>query len=143
MIHSVAPVEDQQGWGNVMYIPAAPMCPRNERYRRPVREAFLTGSSPSDFPEEHYERSWPDRFAVEDLNETGRRVGLGLRLGSIWRRSGGPLSGDRSATWASSHFTTSLRRTMSAAAVRRSRRSGVGIVSASWIASACCWMSNG
>jgi hypothetical protein len=24
MIHSVAPVQDQQGWGNVMYIPAAP-----------------------------------------------------------------------------------------------------------------------
>lgn len=26
VIHSVAPVENQQGWGNVMYIPAAPMC---------------------------------------------------------------------------------------------------------------------
>lgn len=26
VIHAVAPVEDQQGWGNVMYIPAAPMC---------------------------------------------------------------------------------------------------------------------
>jgi hypothetical protein len=77
LIHSVAPVEDQQGWGNVMYIPAAPMCPRNERYRSSVRDAFLTGSSPSDFPEEHYERSWPDRFSVDDLNETGRR-GLGL-----------------------------------------------------------------
>ena len=25
VIHSVAPVENQQGWGNVMYIPAAPM----------------------------------------------------------------------------------------------------------------------
>ena len=32
MIHSVAPVRDQQGWGNVMYIPAAPWCPRNETY---------------------------------------------------------------------------------------------------------------
>ncbi len=26
VIHSVAPVENQQGWGNVMYIPAAPLC---------------------------------------------------------------------------------------------------------------------
>ena len=34
MIHSVAPVQDQQGWGNVMYIPAAPWCPRNEQLRR-------------------------------------------------------------------------------------------------------------
>jgi Protein of unknown function (DUF1479) len=77
MIHSVAPVTGQRGWGNVMYIPAAPWCARNERYAPSVREAFLTGSSPGDFPEEHYERDWPNRFAVEDLNATGRR-GLGL-----------------------------------------------------------------
>jgi hypothetical protein len=77
MIHSVAPVTGQRGWGNVMYIPAAPWCPRNERYAASVREAFLTGSSPADFPAEHYERSWPDRFAADQLNQTGRR-GLGL-----------------------------------------------------------------
>jgi Protein of unknown function (DUF1479) len=79
MIHSVAPVTNQQGWGNVMYIPAAPWCPRNEEYGTSVREAFRTGSSPGDFPAEHYERTWPDRFHVEDLNETGRR-GLGFGL---------------------------------------------------------------
>ena len=77
MIHSVAPVENQQGWGNVMYIPAAPWCPRNERYSSSVREAFLTGSSPSDFPAENYEQSWPNRFQPDQLNETGRR-GLGI-----------------------------------------------------------------
>ena len=71
--HGVAPVEDQQGWGNVMYIPAAPWCPRNEAYAARVREAFLAGDSPSDFPEEHYERGWPDRFQSGQLNETGRR----------------------------------------------------------------------
>jgi hypothetical protein len=80
MIHSVAPVTDQRGWGNVMYIPAAPWCPRNEDYAASLREAFRTGSSPDDFPAEHYERSWPDRFHREDLNETGRR-GLGFSLG--------------------------------------------------------------
>jgi hypothetical protein len=77
MIHSVAPVTDQKGWGNVMYIPAAPWCPRNEEYAKNVRDAFLTGSSPSDFPEEHYEREWADRFHEDQLNQTGRR-GLGL-----------------------------------------------------------------
>jgi hypothetical protein len=77
MIHSVAPVENQQGWGNFMYIPAAPWCPRNERYPAEVCEAFTTGSSPSDFPEEHYERTWTNRFQPEDLNEAGRS-GLGL-----------------------------------------------------------------
>jgi hypothetical protein len=60
-----------------MYIPAAPWCPRNEKYAADVREAFLTGSSPSDFPEEHYERDWAGRFRAEQLNRTGRR-GLGL-----------------------------------------------------------------
>jgi len=77
MVHSVAPVTDQKGWGNVMYIPAAPWCPRNEEYAKNVREAFLTGSSPTDFPEEHYERAWVDRFHEDQLNQTGRR-GLGL-----------------------------------------------------------------
>ena len=77
MIHSVAPVENQQGWGNVMYIPAAPWCPRNETYSATVREAFVTGSSPSDFPDENYERGWPNRFHLDDLNDIGRR-GLGL-----------------------------------------------------------------
>ena len=77
MIHGVAPVQNQKGWGNVMYIPAAPWCPRNERYAAAVREAFRTGSSPSDFPDENYERDWANRFTAADLNHTGRR-GLGL-----------------------------------------------------------------
>ena len=77
MIHSVAPVTGQRGWGNVMYIPAAPWCPRNEQYAASARDAFLTGSSPADFPAEHYERTWPDRFGPDQLNDIGRR-GLGL-----------------------------------------------------------------
>jgi hypothetical protein len=77
LIHSVAPVTAQQGWGNVMYIPAAPWCPRNERYAVAVRSALATGSSPDDFPPEHYERTWTGRFPVTDLSEAGRR-GLGL-----------------------------------------------------------------
>ncbi len=78
MIHSVAPVRNQRGWGNVMYIPAAPWCPRNETYAASVRDAFITGSSPADFPAEHYERDWPNRFRYEDLNVTGRRsLGIG------------------------------------------------------------------
>lgn len=76
LIHSVAPVAGQQGWGNVMYIPAAPWCPRNAAYAGSVREAFRSGSSPDDFPAEHYERDWAGRFRYEQLNEIGRR-GLG------------------------------------------------------------------
>ena len=88
MVHSVAPVTNQQGWGNVMYIPAAPWCPRNERYAASVRDAFRTGSSPTDFPDEHYERTWPDRFQPADLNEIGRR-GLGLLEALCTRRAAG------------------------------------------------------
>ena len=78
MVHAVEDVVDQQGWGNVMYIPAAPWCPRNERYSIGVREAFATGASPSDFPSENYEVDWVDRFTEADLNDIGRR-GLGLK----------------------------------------------------------------
>jgi hypothetical protein len=77
LVHSVAPVKNQQGWGNVMYIPAAPWCAKNETYAASVREAFLSGRSPSDFPAEDYEADWPNRFSPTDLNETGRR-GLNL-----------------------------------------------------------------
>ncbi|WP_446663885.1 YbiU family protein [Flexivirga sp. B27] len=77
MIHGVDSVQDQQGWGNVMYIPAAPWCPRNETYAESVRAAFAAGDSPTDFPAEHYERDWTGRFTEAELNETGRR-GLGL-----------------------------------------------------------------
>ena len=46
-------------------------------YAAEVRRAFEAGDSPSDFPAEGYEAQWPDRFATEQLNETGRR-GLDL-----------------------------------------------------------------
>ena len=73
LVHGVAPVLDQKGWGNVMYIPAAPWCPRNRVYAPIAFDAFSTGSSPSDFPAEHYERDWPNRFSVEELNEVRTR----------------------------------------------------------------------
>lgn len=78
MIHSVAPVEKQQGWGNVVYIPAAPWCRKNATYVEAVCKAFLAGNSPPDFPAENYEANWNNRFREEDLNDIGRQS-LGLR----------------------------------------------------------------
>ncbi|MGD3111860.1 YbiU family protein [Streptomyces sp. YGL11-2] len=50
----------------------------SRRYAADIREAFVTGSSPSDFPAEHHERNWTGRCTLDDLNETGRRgIGLG------------------------------------------------------------------
>ena len=73
MIHSVGAVEDQQGWGNVMYIPASPHCEKNAAYA----EAFRKGVSPSDFAAEDYEVDWTGKPAVEELSPTGRAQ-LGL-----------------------------------------------------------------
>lgn len=73
VIHSVAPVEDQQGWGNVMYIPAAPACAKNLAYAHSVRKALEQGVSPADFPHEDYEQAWENRFQLSDLNVNGRR----------------------------------------------------------------------
>lgn len=77
VIHSVAPVENQQGWGNVMYIPAAPMCEKNLAYAKKVKAALETGASPGDFPREDYEKTWQDRFTLDDLNIHGKRA-LGM-----------------------------------------------------------------
>ena len=77
MIHSVGAVEDQQGWGNVMYIPASPWCEKNAAYAAECGEAFLKGVSPTDFAAEDYEVSWSGRPAVEDLSPIGRAQ-LGL-----------------------------------------------------------------
>ena len=77
VIHSVAPVEDQQGWGNVMYIPAAPLCEKNLAYAQKVKAALERGTSPGDFPREDYEVEWKDRFTLADLNIHGKRA-LGM-----------------------------------------------------------------
>lgn len=78
VIHSVAPVEDQKGWGNVMYIPAAPMCEKNAVYAGQVKEALEKGISPPDFPQEDYETNWHDRFTPQMLNGIGKKA-LGIK----------------------------------------------------------------
>ena len=77
LIHGVAPVVNQQGWGNVMYIPAAPWCTKNATYAELVRESFLAGNSANDFPNEHYEATWPNRCTVDQLSPLGLS-GLGM-----------------------------------------------------------------
>ena len=74
LVHSVGPVVDQKGWGNVLYIPAAPGCVKNARYAESVKLAFEAGNSPSDFPDEHYEAAWPNRFQPNQLNEAAREA---------------------------------------------------------------------
>lgn len=77
MIHSVGAVRDQQGWGNVMYIPASPHCEKNAAYAAECGQAFRRGVSPSDFAAEDYEANWVGRPAAADLSPIGRAQ-LGL-----------------------------------------------------------------
>jgi hypothetical protein len=77
VVHSVDPVVDQQGWGNVMYIPAAPHCAKNAAYAADCGRAFLAGESPSGFAPEHYEIGWAGRPGPAELSAVGRRQ-LGL-----------------------------------------------------------------
>ena len=76
-VHSVQAVTDQQGWGNVMYIPAAPDCPKNAAYAQRCGQAFLAGRTPDDFAPEHYETGWTGRPSAGELSPAGRRQ-LGL-----------------------------------------------------------------
>jgi hypothetical protein len=73
----VGPVPDQKGWGNVMYIPAAPYCAKNAAYANDRGKAFLTGESPSDFTRSTTRpHGWrPNR---DELSPNGRRQ-LGLQ----------------------------------------------------------------
>jgi hypothetical protein len=73
IVHSVGEVTGQQGWGNVMYIPAAPHCEKNAAYAQACGKAFLTGASPGDFAAEDYETTWTGRATPADLNDTGRK----------------------------------------------------------------------
>ena len=64
-------VQDQKGWGNVMYIPAAPYCAKNAEYAARCGQSFLAGTSPTDVPPEDYEVGWAGRPTAADLSETG------------------------------------------------------------------------
>ncbi len=73
LIHGVEGVTNQQGWGNVMYIPATPACEKNIHYAASCASRFERGESPDDFPSEHYEVEWRGRFTSRQLNTRGRQ----------------------------------------------------------------------
>ena len=72
LIHSVAPAANDTRWGNVMYIAAAPSCPRNDAYAATILDRFVAGRSPVDFPEEDFEVDFVGRPDISDLEAIGR-----------------------------------------------------------------------
>ncbi|CDL35865.1 FIG01046262: hypothetical protein [Enterobacter hormaechei] len=77
VIHSVAPVEESAGLGQRDVHPRRTDVRENLAYAKKVKEALETGASPGDFPREDYEKTWQDRFTVNDLNIHGKRA-LGM-----------------------------------------------------------------
>jgi len=73
VFHSVADASNETRWGNVMYIGAAPRCPRNDRYAASTLERFVRGASPLDFPEEDFEVEFSGRAGPHDLTALGRQ----------------------------------------------------------------------
>jgi hypothetical protein len=72
LFHSVGAATNDTRWGNVMYIGAAPVCPRNDAYRPSMYPRFLAGVSPIDFPDDRFEADFGSRATTADLNLTGR-----------------------------------------------------------------------
>lgn len=77
VIHSVAPVENQQGWGNVMYIPAAPMCEKTSPTRKRSRKCWKPARHREISRARIMRKAGGDRFTVNDLNIHGKRA-LGM-----------------------------------------------------------------
>ncbi len=78
MIHSVAPVDNQQGWGQR----DVHSCGTDVREKSGLCTQSQNGAGkkahhPGDFPREDYEANWEGRFTLEDLNIHGKRA-LGM-----------------------------------------------------------------
>jgi hypothetical protein len=80
LYHAVADATNDTRWGNVMYIGAAPGCPRNDIYAATMLARFESGASPLDFPVDDFEADFAGRATVADLNPVGRlQFGLDRR----------------------------------------------------------------
>ena len=73
LIHAVEARHGGGGPSNVMYIPAAPDCPRNRAHLAPQLAAFRAGRSPPDFPPDDLETEFAGRAGPELLTALGRR----------------------------------------------------------------------
>ncbi len=72
-VSSVAPSKTSRAGGNVMYIPAAPMCEKIWLCARKVKAALETGIT-GRFPARDYETTREGRFTLRDLDIHGRRA---------------------------------------------------------------------
>jgi Protein of unknown function (DUF1479) len=72
VVHAVENEHRGSGYSNVMYIPSAPGCPKNNAYLEKQALTFLSGKTPPDFPADNFEVNFVGRGSVADLDELGR-----------------------------------------------------------------------
>jgi hypothetical protein len=77
VIHAVEREHRGKGYSNVIYIGAAPWCPKNAAFLPRQAEAFRLGKSCPDFAAEDYEVDFEGRATEADLTPLGRKQ-LGL-----------------------------------------------------------------
>ncbi|NIE63065.1 DUF1479 domain-containing protein [Burkholderia sp. Ax-1719] len=72
VIHAVEDAHLGKGYSNVMYIPAAPGCEKNDEYLKKQLPTFISGDSPPDFPADNFETDFVGRATESDLSELGK-----------------------------------------------------------------------
>jgi hypothetical protein len=73
VVHAVEHEHKGKDVSSVMYIGCAPLCERNMRYLERQKQTFLEGRSSPDFAPEDFEKNYPDRSTMEDLDELGMK----------------------------------------------------------------------
>ena len=73
VVHAVEHEHKGKNISSVMYIGSAPLCERNMSYLERQKQTFLEGRSSPDFAPEDFEKNYPDRSTMEDLNELGMK----------------------------------------------------------------------
>jgi hypothetical protein len=73
VVHAVEPEHRGRSSSNVIYIGAAPSCPKNAAFLPRQAECFASGKSCPDFAAEDYEVDFEGRATAGDLTLLGRR----------------------------------------------------------------------
>ena len=73
VVHAVEHEHKGKDISSVMYIGSAALCERNMSYLERQKQTFLEGRSSPDFAPEDFEKNYPDRSTIEDLNELGMK----------------------------------------------------------------------
>ena len=73
VVHAVEDEHRGAGYSNVMYIGATVGCEKNTAYLPKQAAAFLSGTTPPDFPADNFEVDFVGRATEADLTPLGRR----------------------------------------------------------------------